>query len=80
MMLASTSTKEAALIRFGAMSISLLAGVLYGALVALLLVGAPHNRTANRMLAALIGVLAPLRAGRAAVLLLLRVVRAARGL
>jgi len=45
-------------IRFGSMSIVLLAGALYGGLFALLLWFAPRNRTANRFLALLLAVIA----------------------
>lgn len=46
------------MIRFGSMSIVLLCGALYGAMRAAMLCFIPVNRTANRLLAALIGVLA----------------------
>ena len=46
------------MIRFGPMSIVLLCGALYGALRAAMLCFAPVNRTANRLLAALLLVLA----------------------
>ena len=46
------------MIRFGSMSIVLLCGALYGALRAAMLCSIPVNRAANRLMAALIGVLA----------------------
>lgn len=46
------------MIRFGSMSIVLLCGALYGAMRAAMLCFIPVNRAANRLLAALIGVLA----------------------
>jgi AraC-like DNA-binding protein len=46
------------MIRFGSMSIVLLCGALYGAMRAAMLCFIPANRAANRLLAALIGVLA----------------------
>ena len=46
------------MIRFGSMSIVLLCGALYGAMRAAMLCFIPANRAANRLLAALIAVLA----------------------